>query len=93
MATIRKRSERDGGNYEVMIRRVGVPYFYMQFSSYDEAVEWVDDNEQLYIKDPSMYDYLKNPVDRREKMREREFKRGYNNKNNKTCMSLGVGND
>jgi len=83
LATIRQRKAIDGGNWEVMIRRAGVRHLYLFFVEYEEAVEWVKDNEEKYIRDPSKYMHLFNRDKQREMMRDREFKKGYNRKNKK----------
>lgn len=83
MATIRQRKAIDGGNWEVMVRRSGVPHLYLYFIDYDEAVAWVEKHEQEYIRNPGRYAHLFNREKQIEMMREREFKKGYNRKKKK----------
>lgn len=55
MATIRKRVFKNTFLWEVMIRRVNVPFYYISFATEKEAVEWVENFEQEYIMNPSSF--------------------------------------
>jgi hypothetical protein len=75
MATISKKINKDGSEvYRMIVRRKGLPLFTMTFSTRKEAVDWVDMNEELYIKNPEPFNiWLRKNRLRLE--REREFKR------------------
>lgn len=75
MASIRKRIPKGCVNwsYQVQIRRKGIPSLTISFVSYEEAFEWVDKNEDLYLRNPENYDDLRNSY--RDLRREREFKK------------------
>jgi hypothetical protein len=57
--------------WQARIVRVGVPRFTLSFCTYDEAVEWLNENEENYINDPESLKYL----DRVKELRGRRKKR------------------
>lgn len=75
MASIRKRiaSGCITETVQVQIRRAGIPSFTITFASLDEAQQWVSENEQLYIANPSSYDWMRTKPQRRDMRRAREF--------------------
>ncbi len=75
MASIRKRIPKGSVNwsYQVQLRRKGIPSFTISFCTLEDAVNWVEQNEEKYMKNPEKYDYLRQSY--RELRREREFKR------------------
>ena len=74
MASIRKRIPKGCVNwsYQVQLRRKGIPSFTISFCTLDEAENWVKENEQRYLENPTEYDHLRQSY--RELRREREFK-------------------
>lgn len=47
-----------GGNhigYQARIVRVGLPKFTLSFLTYEQARDWLDANEESYIRNPSKY--------------------------------------
>ena len=62
MASIRKRIAKGcvTESFQVQIRRSGVRSFTITFSSYEDALSWVEKNERKYINNPESYDHLRN---------------------------------
>lgn len=75
MASIRKRiaSGCINTSYQVQLRRIGFPSVTISFVTYEEALKWVEENEENYLKNPESYLYLKE--DFRKLRREREIKK------------------
>ncbi len=59
MATIRKRTLKNGENFRVQIRRKGLPHFSIHFPSQLEAEKWALENEEKYIENPAKYLQMK----------------------------------
>ena len=57
--------------WQARIVRVGVPRFTLSFCSYDEAAEWLNENEEDYINNPELFQDL----DRVKELRGRRKKR------------------
>lgn len=56
MASITERIYKSGKTaYRVRIRLKGLPGFCLTFDDWDEACQWVEQNEDLFIKDPLKY--------------------------------------
>lgn len=74
MASIRKRIAKGCVNisYQVQIRRIGIPPFTISFCTHEEARDWVENNENEYLKNHEKFDYLRQSY--RDQKREREFK-------------------
>lgn len=77
MATIFERNNRDGSTtYRMIVRRKGIPTLCLAFSTYKEAAEWVKNNEEKYILDPTPYlEWIRS--ERLDLQRGREFKRKF----------------
>ena len=74
MASIRKRIASGCINisYQVQIRRKGIPSLSISFCTYEEAIDWVNKNEFMYLRNPENYNHLRESY--RELRREREIK-------------------
>lgn len=57
--------------WQARIARVGIPKFTLSFCTYDEAYEWLNDNEEDYINNPDAFKDL----DRLKELRGRRKKR------------------
>lgn len=56
MASIQKRKKFDGNySYTVRIRIKNTPSLTITFDSFEEALEWVDNNEDRFREDPLKY--------------------------------------
>ena len=75
MATIFNRLNKNGTiTTRVMIRRKGLPIFCLAFDDENEAKDWIEENEQKYIKDHEPYiKWIEE--NRLELQREREFRK------------------
>lgn len=51
MATI----SRQGSKWRVQVRRVNVPYLSLTFRTYEDAVDWVQENERSFTKNARKY--------------------------------------
>jgi len=72
MATIYSRLLKDGScTWRVQFRRKDLPYFNKSFSSYEDAIAFVERHEENFIKNPDEY-FKRSFLDEK---REREFKR------------------
>ncbi len=58
--------------WQARICRVGIPIFTLSFCTYDEAADWLNENEEKYIYNPN---FLIKQVNRREESRKRKKKR------------------
>lgn len=74
MASIRKRIAKGCVNvsFQVQLRRKGFKSLTISFCTYEEAIDWVYQNEKKFIEKPESYDYLRQEY--RNLRREREFK-------------------
>lgn len=57
--------------WQARICRVGIPKFTLSFCTYDEAADWLNENEEKYIYDQSVL----NKIDRLDKTRVRRKNR------------------
>ncbi len=56
MANIQKRKRYNGGySYTVRIRVKDIPCLTLTFDSYEEAIEWVTNNESKFRESPKEY--------------------------------------
>lgn len=56
MASIQKRKKFDGNySYTVRIRIKNTPSLTITFDSFEEALEWLDNNEDRFREDPVKY--------------------------------------
>ena len=58
--------------WQARICRVGIPKFTLSFCTYDEAADWLNENEEKYIYNPN---FLIKKVDRLKEIRKRKKKR------------------
>lgn len=57
--------------WQARIVRTGIPRFTLSFCTYDEAVDWLNENEEDYINNPNAFKDL----DRLKELRVRRKKR------------------
>jgi hypothetical protein len=56
MGTLIVRHNKNGSiAYRVMIRRKDIPNLFLTFDSWEEATNWINENEYKYITDPDIY--------------------------------------
>ena len=81
MASIRKRIAPGcvTWSYQVQIRRKGIPSYTITFATYDAAKNWVEENEEDYIKNPHMYPEAFSE-ERLAHLRDTEFSKNINKK-------------
>lgn len=58
--------------WQARICRVGIPKFTLSFCNYDEASDWLNENEESYISNPNS---LIKEIDRLKELRCRRKKR------------------
>lgn len=75
MATIYSRKNKDSSyTWRVMIRRKYIPILCLSFESKDEAIKWVEENENKYVLEYEKYHEWINQ-ERLRLEREREFRK------------------
>ena len=59
-------------SWQARICRVGIPKLTLSFCSYDEAYDWLNENEESYINNPELF---MTELNRIKELRERRKKR------------------
>lgn len=59
-------------SWQARICRVGIPKFTLSFCSYEEAFDWLNENEENYINNPEVF---LDAIDRLKELRLRRKKR------------------
>jgi len=58
--------------WQARICRVGLPKFTLCFNTYEEAADWLNENEEVYISNP---EFILQKVNRLNNLRDRKKKR------------------